>query len=143
MAGRGSPSARASLHALSCLAFLFLFLSTFASAVSFRLFIFSAWRRLIRRCSGTGGFEMPLLNPCKARPRWSQEKRATQCTPDSKSKLTGEMYPGLGRILILQRSLGFWGKSATAYFALRAALVWERSLLYVLEPSTLLPGVSW
>ena len=53
------------------------------------------------------------------------------------------MYPASGRILILQRSSGFWGKSATAYFALRAALVWERSLLDVLEPSTRLPGVSW
>jgi len=44
--------------------------------------------------------------------------------------------------LILQRSSGFWGKSVTAYFALRAAVVWERSLLDVLEPSTWLPGVS-
>src|SRR6185437_12433045 len=136
MAGRGFPSTRASLHALSCFAFLFLFLSTFASAASFHLFIFSAWRRLIRHCSGTGGFEMPLLNPCKVRPRWSQEKRATQRTPDSKSKLTREMYPGSGRILILQRSSGFWGKSATAYFALRAAVVWDSSSNDVLEPST-------
>src|SRR6185312_12018106 len=92
VAGCGFPSARASLHALSYLAFLFLFLSTFASAASFRLFIFSAWRRLIRRCSGTGGFEMPLLNPYKARRRWSQERRATQRTPDSNSKLTREIY---------------------------------------------------
>ena len=54
------------------------------------------------------------------------------------------MYPGSGRIFILQRSSGFWGNSATAYFALRAAaVVWGRSLLDVLEPSTWLPGVSW
>ena len=143
MAGYGFPSARVSLHALSCLAFLFLFLSTFASAASFRLFIFSAWRRLIRRCSGTGGFEMPLLNPCKAHTRWSQDRGATQHTADSKSKLTREMYPGSGRILILQRSSGSLGKSATAYFALRAAVVRESSLFDVLEPSTWLPGVSW
>jgi len=59
-----------------------------------------------------------------------------------KPKLAREIYPGSGRILILQRSAGSWGNSATAYFALRAAKVWERSLLDVLEPSTLLPGVS-
>ena len=44
VAGCGFPSTRASLHALSCLAFLVLFLSSFVSAASFRLFIFSAWR---------------------------------------------------------------------------------------------------
>ena len=69
MAGCGFPSARASLHALSCLVFLFLYFSTFASAASFRLFIFSAWRRLIRRYSGAGGLEVLHLNPCKTHPR--------------------------------------------------------------------------
>ena len=59
------------------------------------------------------------------------------------AKLTREIYPGSGRILILQRSAGSWGNSATAYFALRAALVQESSLYDVLEPSTWLPGVSW
>ena len=52
------------------------------------------------------------------------------------------MYPGSGRILILQRSSGFWGNSATAYLALRAAVVRGSSLFDVLEPSTWLPGVS-
>jgi len=74
VAGYGFPSARASLHALSCLAFLFLFLSAFVSAASFRLFIFSAWRRLIRRCSGTGGLEVPHLNPCRTRPKMGSGK---------------------------------------------------------------------
>src|SRR6185312_12270384 len=74
VAGCGFPSARANLHALSCLAFLFLFLSTFASAASFRLFIFSAWRRLIRRYSGTGGLELPHLNPCRTRPKMGSGK---------------------------------------------------------------------
>ena len=53
------------------------------------------------------------------------------------------MYPVSGRILILQRSSGFWGNSATAYFALRAAVVRESSFNDVLEPSAWLPGVSW
>ena len=53
------------------------------------------------------------------------------------------MYPASGRILILQRSSGSWGKSATTYLALRAAVVRESSLYDVLEPSTWLPGVSW
>jgi len=68
VAGRGFPSERAILHALSCFAFRFLFLSAFASAASFRLFNFSACRRLIWRSSGTGGFEGCHFNPCKARP---------------------------------------------------------------------------
>ena len=50
------------------------------------------------------------------------------------------MYPGSGRILILQRSSGSWGNSATAYFALRAAAVRESSLNDILGPSAWLPG---
>ena len=45
-----------------------------SSAASFRLFIFSAWRRLIRRCSGAGGLEMPHLHPCATHTKWGQGK---------------------------------------------------------------------
>src|SRR6185436_11045553 len=91
VAGCSFPSARASLHALSCLAFLFLLLSAFVSASSFRLFIFSAWRRLIRRCSGTGGLEGPHLNPCTTHPRWGQEKGTTRRTTPSNPTPTSEI----------------------------------------------------
>ena len=68
MAGRGFPSERAILHALSCFVFRFLFLSAFASAASFCLFNFSACMRLIWRSSGTEGLEGWHFNPYKARP---------------------------------------------------------------------------
>jgi len=44
--------------------------------------------------------------------------------------------------LILQRSSGSWGNSATAYLALRAAVVRESSSTAVLEPEAWVPGVS-
>ena len=61
---------------------------------------------------------------------------------NSESKLINEMYPGSGRILILQRSSGSWGNSATVYLALRAAVVWESSSTAVLEPEAWVLGVS-
>ena len=52
-----------------------------------------------------------------------------------KLKLTTEMYPDSGRILISQRSSGLSGNSATALFALRAATLWWSSTFDVLEPT--------
>ena len=51
-----------------------------------------------------------------------------------KLKLTTEMYPVSGRILISQRSFGLSGNSTTAFFALRAATSWGSSTFDVLEP---------
>ena len=52
------------------------------------------------------------------------------------------MYPGSGRILILQRSSGSLGNSATALLALRAAMSRGSSLTDVLEPEARVPVVS-
>ena len=69
VAGRGFPSVRAILHALSCFSFLFLFLSAAASAASFCFFTASMCRRLTSRPSGIGGLEgwFLRLTPCKLR----------------------------------------------------------------------------
>jgi hypothetical protein len=52
------------------------------------------------------------------------------------------MYPASGRILISQRSSVLRGNSATAYFALRAAVLWGSSSVAVLDPEAWAPGIS-
>ena len=44
--------------------------------------------------------------------------------------------------MILQRSSGSLGNSATAYLALRAAMLWGSSSTAILEPEALVPWVS-
>ena len=58
-----------------------------------------------------------------------------------KLKLTTEMYPVSGRILISQRSSGLSGNSATTLFALRAAMSWGSSTFDVLDPAYGATGV--
>ena len=58
-----------------------------------------------------------------------------------KIKLTTEMYPASGRILISQRSSGLSRNSATALFALRAATSWGSITFDVLEPAYRASGV--
>ena len=58
-----------------------------------------------------------------------------------KLKLTTEMYPVSGRILISKRSSGLSGNSATALFALRAATSRGSSTFDILEPAYGASGV--
>ena len=58
-----------------------------------------------------------------------------------KLKLTTEMYPASGRVLISQRSSGLSGNSATVLFALWAATSWGSSTFNVLEPAYGASGV--
>jgi len=64
-----------------------------------------------------------------------------QIDNELKLKLTTEMYPVSGRILISQRSSGLSGNSATALFALWAATSWGSTTFDVLEPAYGATGV--
>ena len=67
VAGRGAPSASATLHSLASLSFLYLFLVAASFAASVFFFTASPCRRLVSRSFGTEGFETwPLwFTPCK------------------------------------------------------------------------------
>ena len=58
-----------------------------------------------------------------------------QIDNELKLKLTTEMYPDSGRILISQSSFGLSGNSVTALFALRTVTSWGSSTFDVLEPA--------
>ena len=68
-------------------------------------------------------------------------KEIAQIDNGSKSGLTTERNPGLGRILISQISFASSGNSATAFLALRAAMPQGSSTIDVLDPEAGTPGV--
>ena len=75
-----------------------------------------------RRPRGVALTACPLQNAVKSVSGSRKGKEVTQIDNGLKSRLTTEMYPGSGRILISQRSFASSGNSATAFLALRVAM---------------------
>ena len=81
----------------------------------------------------------PLQNAVKSES--GKGKGITQINNGLKSRLTTDMYPGSGRILISQRSFASSGNSATAFLALRAVMPRGSSTVNILEPEAGTPGM--
>ena len=110
MAGCGFPSARASLHALSCLAFLFLFLSTFASAASFRFFHLLRVKTIDQALFRDRRLRDTASQPLQSTPEMESGKEGYTTHAKFEAKTYQRNVPRLGAHLDPPKILGILGE---------------------------------